>query len=311
MKLVRLIATGLFLWALSQSLMAAQGITYGGPVGGTDIQNAYLPGQSGFYGALVNVGAYGDALYGNSGKSPTTAVNLPAYTAEFALLYVYPFKVFGGTLASSIADGISVGNITVNGRKESFKGLNDIYTDLFTWSKHLGSTSETEGPRGLTVKLGYAMILPVGKYNTTDLYTAGHNIYIYIPNFALTYLTRPNFLGDGLELSAHFFLDISGKNSATQYRNGIVGDVDMAISEIIGPWQVGIAGYYARQFSDDVSNGETFPGNRFGSAGIGPVVGVNIPQCKCSLKFKAQFPIFTRNALAPNSVVLVLSKAFN
>ncbi|RQT28763.1 transporter, partial [Burkholderia contaminans] len=102
------------------------------------------------------------------------------------------------------------------------------------------------------------------------------------------------------------------KNSATQYKNGVVADVDVAISEVIGRWQAGVAGYYARQFTDDRMNGQPVPsGNRFASAAVGPVVAYNIPECKCSVKFKAQFSVFTRNSLAPNAAYLFFSKAFN
>ena len=108
-----------------------------------------------------------------------------------------------------------------------------------------------------------------------------------------------------------YFLDIARKNSATGYRNGMVLDVDMAVSEVVGRWQLGVAGYYARQIADDRLNGQRVPGNRFASAAVGPVVAYNIPDCKCSVKFKAQFSVFTRNSLAPNAAYLFFNKAFN
>ncbi|MGB8416807.1 SphA family protein [Paraburkholderia sp.] len=307
----RLIFLGFCFWVFSRNVLAAQGVTYGGPVGGTDIQNAYLPEPPGFYGSLIGVAARGDTFYDNSGKSSNMSVYLPGGISEFGLLYIYPFKLFGGTIGSSIASGVSWGSITVNGRRQSFKGFNDIYTDIFSWSKHIGSRSEAGVPRGLTVKLAYSMVIPVGKYNTTDLYTPGQNTFYYIPNAAITYLTGPNFLGDGLELSAHLFADIAGRNSKTQYKNGLVTDVDVAISEIIGKWQVGVAGYYARQIVDDQLNGQLVPGgNRFANAAVGPVIAYNIPACKCSVKFKAQMSVFTRNSLAPNAAYLFINKAF-
>ena len=157
-----------------------------------------------------------------------------------------------------MATGYGWGSIKVNGKHQSFKGMNDIYTDVLMWSRHLG---EVEGgrPRGLTMKLGYSMVLPTGKYNTSDLYTTGRNTLYYIPNGAFTYLTGPNFLGDGTEFSMSYFLDIARKNSATGYRNGMVLDVDMAVSEVVGRWQLGVAGYYARQIADDRLNGQRVP----------------------------------------------------
>lgn len=306
----RLIIPGTLALALSRGVIAAQGVTFGGPVGGTDIQSAYLPPEAGFYGSLIAVGAYGDRFYDNAGMSPTTSVRLPGGIAEFGLLYVYPQKLFGGTLASSVASGYSWGSITVNGKRQNFQGMNDIYTDVLMWSKHLG-TIEGGRPRGLTMKLGYSMVLPTGKYDSADLYSPGRHTYYYIPNGAFTYLTGPNFLGDGTEFSMSYFLDIAGKNSANGYKNGLVADVDVAVSEVVGRWQLGVAGYYARQLTDDKVNGERRSGNRFAGAAVGPVVSYNIPDCKCSVKFKAQFSVFTRNSLAPNAAYLFFNKAFN
>lgn len=87
--------------------------------------------------------------------------------------------------------------------------------------------------------------------------------------------------------------------------------VDVAISEVIGKWQVGVAGYYARQIADDQLNAQPVPGgNRFANAAVGPVIAYNIPACKCSVKFKAQMSVFTRNSLAPNAAYLFINKAF-
>ncbi|GLK95811.1 hypothetical protein GCM10008164_35510 [Achromobacter xylosoxidans] len=301
---------GILLWACSRNALAAQGVTYGGPVGGTDIQSAYLPPYPGLYGSAIAVGALGEKFYDNAGQSSTTSGRLPGGIAQFGLLYVYPHKLFGGTLGSSVSTGYGWGSITVNGKHQNFEGMNDIYTDVLMWSKHLG-TVEAGRPRGLTMKLGYSMVLPTGKYDAKELYTTGRNTLYHIPNGAFTYLTGPNFLGDGTEFSMSYFLDIARKNSATGYRNGMVVDVDMAISEVIGRWQLGVAGYYARQIADDRLNGQRVSGNRFASAAVGPVIAYNMPDCKCSVKFKAQFSVFTRNSLAPNAAYLFFNKAFN
>lgn len=301
---------GILLWACSRNALAAQGVTYGGPVGGTDIQSAYLPPYPGLYGSAIAVGALGEKFYDNAGQSSTTSGRLPGGIAQFGLLYVYPHKLFGGTLGSSVSTGYGWGSITVNGKHQNFEGMNDIYTDVLMWSKHLG-TVEAGRPRGLTMKLGYSMVLPTGKYDAKELYTTGRNTLYYIPNGAFTYLTGPNFFGDGTEFSMSYFLDIARKNSATGYRNGMVVDVDMAISEVIGRWQLGVAGYYARQIADDRLNGQRVSGNRFASAAVGPVIAYNMPDCKCSVKFKAQFSVFTRNSLAPNAAYLFFNKAFN
>ncbi|CAH2810986.1 MAG: hypothetical protein CPDRYMAC_7102 [uncultured Paraburkholderia sp.] len=79
--------------------------------------------------------------------------------------------------------------------------------------------------------------------------------FFYIPNIAFTYLTDPNFVSDGLGLSADLFLDHSSRNRHTSYASGPVADLDFTASERIGRWQAGVAGFCARQWANDSING--------------------------------------------------------
>lgn len=288
--------------------LASEGVNYGGPVGGTDIGNAYLPPQPGLYGGVVAGLGSANKSYGDNGKrNPFVNIDLNAGIAAAGLLYIYPVTLFGGTLGTGFAASYSAGHIGVNGASQNFRGVDDMYADILVWSKHLSS-----GPTGLTVKVGYSMVIPIGKYNTTDLYTPGRNTYIYIPNAAVTYLTGPNFLGDGLEFSAHVFADIAGQNTAVHYKTGTVVDLDWAISEVFGRWQAGIAGYYARQINDDTMNGMVVApnGNRLGVAAVGPVISYNIPEWKSNVKFKLTRPFYTRNSTAATEAYILYTWAF-
>ncbi len=101
-------------------------------------------------------------------------------------------------------------------------------------------------PYGLTVQAAYSMIFPTGAYNTHQFNTPGHNDYFYIPNAAASYLFGPNFLGDGLEVSARVFYDHASTNQANSYTSGDVIDLDYAISERSGPFQYGLFGLGVR-----------------------------------------------------------------
>jgi hypothetical protein len=59
------LATSIF--GFNSTANAAQGLTYGGPRGGTDINGAYLPQASGFYGIALLWGAKLDGYYGDNG----------------------------------------------------------------------------------------------------------------------------------------------------------------------------------------------------------------------------------------------------
>jgi hypothetical protein len=297
---------------LVSSCHAAEGPAYGGPVGGSDIENAYLPAQAGFYGAMVGGYANGSQYYGSDHhQSSTISANNSSGVAAVGALYIYPFKLAGGTLGTSVQGSVATGHISLNGRNDTYNGTGDIYSDLLMWSRYLGNSSGPE-PVGLTVKLAYSMIFPVGRYDENAIVSTGRNTFYYIPNAAFSYLTGPNMFGDGTEFSLHAFLDIAGTNSATHYHNGPVIDFDYAISEKLGLWQIGVAGYYATQLSDDHQDGLPVPGgNRFASAGIGPVIAYTIPAWKSNIKLKASIPLYTRNSLAQNVVYLIFSKAFN
>jgi hypothetical protein len=298
---------------------AAEGPFYGGPVGGTDIRNAYLPPNSGFYGTLVGGTFWSSHAYNDNGNTNGTVQSHGDLgIAAFGLMYVYPFHLFGGTLASSVQDSVSAGYLSVKNHHDYFRGFGDLYADIFSWSKYLRSPFGKSAyarpglPYGLTVKLAYSMIFPTGKYNTTQLSTSGHNVFIYIPNFAVTYLTGPNFMGDGLEFSVHVFFDIVGRNSATNYSTGSIYDIDAAISERVGRWQVGVQGYYARQWEDDIQNGQIVApnGKRLVAADVGPVVSYDIPQWKSTVKLKIQLPVYSRNTLGIGRAFVIFTKAF-
>ncbi|WP_109478143.1 transporter [Paraburkholderia sp. C35] len=291
---------------------AAEGPAYGGPVGGSDIENAYLPAETGFYGAVVGGYANGSQYYDNNHhRSSTISAANSSGVAAVGALYIYPFKLFGGTLGTSVQGSLATGHIELNNRSDTYDGTGDIYSDLLVWSRYLGNSTGS-APTGLTVKLAYSMIFPTGHYDQNAIVSTGRNTIYYIPNAAFSYLTGPNVFGDGTEFSLHVFLDIAATNSATKYHNGPVIDFDYAISEKLGLWQFGLAGYYATQLSDDHQNGQAVPGgNRFASAGIGPVLSYTIPQWKSNIKLKASIPIYTRNSLAQNVVYLIFSKAFN
>ncbi|MFM0047789.1 SphA family protein [Paraburkholderia sediminicola] len=307
--------------ALCSLARASEGAYYGGPVGGTDLGNAYLPARTGFYGGIVAGAGHDSTAYGNDGHALTNVKvsDTNVYEVGFGLLYVYPFKLFGGTLASSVQIPLKYGHIDLSNDSTYIGGFSDTYSDLLVWSKYIGSIDQNPEasplpllPYGLTVKLAYSMIFPTGKYNATQIASPGHNDFFYIPNFAFTYLTRPNFLGDGFEISAHVFLDFASRNHQTNYSTGPVGDIDFALTERMGPWQVGLAGYYAKQWEDDVQNGQIVGGNgkKLEALGMGPVVAYTIPAWKTAVKLKVLLPVAQRNTLGSSTVFLSAVRSF-
>ena len=304
------------LWGWSTCAHAAESITYGGPRGGTDIGGAYLPAASGFYGFVLGYAVNADSYYGsNAHSSNTLKLNGSPVLGGAGLIYVYPFQLAGGILASSALETYAaLAHLCVNNVCRNSTGFGDLYSDILMWSRHVGPSgpSEQSLPYGLTVKAALSMNFPTGRYSSSSpVPTPGFNLYRIIPNFAFTYLAQPNVLGDGIEVSAQFFYGITPVNGTTNYKSGDTVDIDFAMSERFDRWQAGLAGNYAVQLSDDKVNGVSVPGgNRLCVVTLGPVASYSIPSWKSTFKVKIQLPVYTRNTAHLAAIVTTLVKAF-
>lgn len=303
-------ACSLFAVATSHALGSA-GTTFGGPLGATDINNAYLPPNTGVYFGLTEFWGQGNRLFDNTGRSIRATAE--ANVVGLYGMYVYPFKVFSGTLASGLQQAyvdpqyveLATGNAAAH-----VEGWDALYVDFINWSRyigplfgeHLSSAARANGnPYGLTAKVEYSMIFPTGNYKYNSVSNNESNDYYFIPNFSLTYLTPPNVLGDGLQLNVHVFYNIQSEVPKVQYDSGDVWDTDFAIAEKMGRWTAGIAGDYAFQLQDDhqgpnhvIVNGD---GNRIESLSIGPVAEFDLPKDNLGFKFKATTPLITRSTI--------------
>ncbi|MBW5435779.1 phenol degradation protein meta [Bradyrhizobium canariense] len=300
---------------------AAEGNIFGGPIGGTDIRNAYLPPAPGLYLGLADLPGGASQLDGPNGKPlPGSTFNFKYNITAGFLLYEFPSQVFGGSLASTMqfayVQQLAYLNLPPVNRTEAKEGWLDIYTDVLKWSKHVGSFGAPEGraengrPFGLTIAPAFSMILPTGTYDPTALATPGKNVTFIIPNIAFTYLTRPLLpIGYATEFDAHFFYDKALKNPFTNYQTGDVVSLDFAVSQLIGHWQVGVAGGYGKQITDDYKNGVLVQpdGKRLGVMKLGPVIAYDIPQLPLTLKLKYLTSLSQQNLPNTNTFVLTLA----
>ena len=306
-------AAGVLVFA--QPAIASQGALFGGPIGGTDIRQAYLPPPGSLVLFAGDVAGTAAGRYSNSGGHvENLQSNITGTSTLFAGgLYSYPFKVAGGTLASTVELPVYLGlclGLAPKGqlyRSQCVSGQGDVYSDLLIWSRHLGLFGAQPPahqigpplPYGLSVAAAYSMIFPTGEYrNDARLgLDIGNKSFIYIPSVALTYLTGPNiglFGANGTEASIRLFYDISGENLDNSYRSGNVVAEDAALTERYGRFQVGVTASGGVQTSADKIRG---PGvtaasaaleknNYFGLFQLGPVVNLDLPKLGGAIKFK-------------------------
>jgi hypothetical protein len=282
---------------------------FAGPLGGADIRSAYLPLFPGFYMAGIGIGGNYNGLVGNDGNKIPLRAHYFARLFGVAGLYEYPWRPFGGKIATTVYQGYFLSDEQIAPRAQSNGGLNDTYSDLLIWSKYLGPfgaevppspPGAPKLPYGLTVSAAYSMVFPTGAYDVHNLANAGHNYYVFIPNFAISYLTGPNLsIGRGTEISTRFYYDVPTRNNANNYQSGQVFDVDWAVSQRFKGFQLGIAGNYARQTTGDSLNGvETgtgHDGNFLERATVGPVAEIDIPSIHAMLKGKVLWDVMDRN----------------
>jgi hypothetical protein len=267
------------------------------PVGGTDISQAILP-PTGLYGGMGVLPFDRTQQFRGFDRKPVPAASnleLPHDEVIAAgLLYVYPFQVFGGSLASSIQAAFyhicyDVGRDASRG---CVGGLADTYSDIFYWSKNVGLAGVSPGtlqlPYGLYVAGGLAMKAPTGVYHTDNFINPGANLWLAIPNLAATYTTGPNCsLGDSTEISGRLFFGVPFQNPTSLYTSGNVIDVDWSVTQLFGNLRVGVAGYIETQVSNDTANGVQVPhGGKFMGASIGPVLEYIFPESGVAIKAK-------------------------
>jgi hypothetical protein len=107
---------------------------------------------------------------------------------------------------------------------------------------------------------------PTGDYDKNRLVSPGLNHWTFSPIVNATYITD-----SGFEVSSSFEVDVNTRNHATDYKNGVEYRHEFAVGQHVGPWTVGLGGYYYRQFTDDDAPGLE-SGNRARVLAIGPAL---------------------------------------
>ncbi|WLD69829.1 MULTISPECIES: SphA family protein [Pseudomonas] len=107
---------------------------------------------------------------------------------------------------------------------------------------------------------------PTGDYDKNRLVSPGLNHWTFSPIVNATYITD-----SGFEVSSSFEVDVNTRNPATDYKSGVEYRHEFAVGQHVGPWILGLGGYYYRQFTDDDAPGLQ-SGNRARVLAVGPAV---------------------------------------
>jgi len=301
--------------------LAIEGSSAAGPIGGTDIRVAQLP-PPGVYGGAAALWAEAFEFDDQNGK-PIPALSeahLQRYRAGAFLVWVPDFQLAGGTfgLLGVVPGGIECGHLFALTPSRCISGVGDPYVEI-AWSRFFGTVRPSRYPgafpiaEGLTLAFGFGAVIPAGRYdpliaNLQGL-TIGNNVWDFAPNIAVTYVTPP-FLADGTEISAKLFWNNYLVNPDTHYQTGTLLNLDFAVSEKIGRFQVGVGGFYAFQPEGDTIFGVPVPpnGRRGEALQIGPVIAYDMPEHFAVAKLKILESLIAVNTVKAQGFVVTLAK---
>jgi hypothetical protein len=321
MRVVSWILAAALCCGFSTSGFAIEGPSAAGPIGGTDVRVALIP-RPGLYGggAVLNVRAF-DFTDGQGQPVPALRdAQLSRVIGGPFLYYVPDVDVAGGRLGfgASVAYGEQCGRLFAFEPHRCQSGFGDPYLEV-TWARFFGKPRQSRDPtaypiaEGLAIAIGFGLVVPVGQYNPTNITTqalsTGTNIWDFAPNVAFTY-TTPAIFGDGTEVSSKLYWNNYLTNPDTQYHSGSLLNLDFAVTERFGRFQVGVAGFYAFQIEDDKLFGVRIPpdGRRAEVLNLGGVAVYDVPELAMSVKVKALTSLITANTVSSPGVVVALAK---
>lgn len=301
---------------------AVEGAVAAGPIGGSDIRSAILP-PPGLYGGLValynNVTQYND---GSGHAAPGLSVGLKNYVGGAFFLYVPDMKLFDGRIGLSgfVPADQNCGQLVSALPKHCIAGIGDPYFEL-SWSRSFGHVRPPTTPgafpiiEGLVLDVGIGAVLPIGTYNqqtqSMNGVTPGNNTFDLAPSVAATYTTPP-WLADGTEFSAKLYWDNYGINPFTQYQASSLFDVDFAVTEHMGRFQLGPSGFYLFQTGQDRQYGGVVPpdGKRLEYFALGGVLNYDMAEENAEIRFKANTTVLAQNGVVAKLFVISFAKKF-
>jgi|SRR6185312_6541898 len=303
------IALGALFASARSAAEAAEGPVAAGPIGGTDIRSAALP-PPGLYGGVIGLdSSVGEIHDGTGHPAPgLDAVDLNAKIAAPFLVYVPDAKVFGGSIGvlGVFSAGAECGRVFSITPSRCITGFGDPYFEA-AWSRSFGQLRPSRDAgafpilEGLSVLVGLGAVIPIGAYDAAlqrfNGLSLGNKTLDVAPSVAVTYTTPP-LLAEGTELSAKLYWNQYWENPVTQYKASPLVDVDFAVSEHVGRFQVGVAGVYIFQTGLDRVAGVVVPpdGRRLEYMAVGPVLNYDMPDLGAAIRVKALQTILAHNS---------------
>jgi hypothetical protein len=244
-------------------------------------------------GFAVSIGeTYYEGSIGGSTTVPvnnllTLGIDMKVSFTPISLLYIWPTSDKQWNFASAITLPVTwleaEATVTLGPRtgrvKDSDFGLFDLAITPLVASYHISQTDH--------VAFNFTVWAPTGEYDPSRLANLSLNNWTFIPGVAYTKI----FPAANIELSGSWAMQFYTENSATNYQNGILSDLEvLAIKRFKCGLGIGVIGSWIEQLTDDEGmtadrlNG--FSGRAFG---LGPILTYSTTVGKSHLDFSARY----------------------
>lgn len=266
--------------ALAITATVADGVENGAPITPFGVNNfgaGMLPPSSVDLAVGVRLSAYSaDKLRNTSGKPSAVRAKLKVNTAALALVKTTDISLLGGEYGfSAVIPYLDMSNrltVPATTGAQSLNGSSSALGDVTLVPVIVKWTPSSR----LFVNGRLELQLPTGSYRADRLINTGANHWTVSPALAFTWISA-----NGLEVSSNIQLNLHGKNKDTQYRSGTEYQHEFAVGQHMGPWVLGLGGYFYRQVSDDKLGGARFQdGNRARVTALGPAISFFNPGSK-------------------------------
>lgn len=246
--------------------------------GYTDIFGGVLPSQPGWYSRTD--------IYHYNGSANTTIFNGRIaigvdedYTATlFALNYVTPWKILGGTYAVAVVPSAVAMDVDVGIQIPAFTGPRGRTFGPFDFN--IGDTEFAQGDTAFAPmilgwnagnfhwNLGVFGFAPTGEYERRDLANTSLNHWAVMTRLAGTYFNPKT----GFEVTGAAIYSVNWANPATDYETGNILNLEGAATKNFGPLGIGVVSYAMIQTTGDSGSGARLGSFESRVYGVGPIV---------------------------------------
>lgn len=264
--------------------MAAEQGQHNFPIGAQTLAAALLPppGATALYGYSLYYHA--DTLRGQDGDSAVPGFDADVIAAAPRLIHTW--GTFGGTGVNYgsgiVIEGVRI-TVSAAGATDNDTGGTLLGFEPFnlTWSSgnwHFLS--------------GTLVYLPLGSYDPLALANSTIHRHSLAQQFSATWMTAR------WDVSLNSSVEYGFENKKTDYKSGVIGGLTWGAS--VRPfaddlrWQVGVNGFFSRQFNDDEIDGDKVPGdgNRLKKMAAGPQVALWLsPASVLLFKYQREFEV--------------------